>query len=471
MRLATVVDDLLSQELTSGEALQGVTVARIQAAPWDWVLFSFASTAEHAPTALLSTLMPFRPGELLLLVGNVTAFYSRQGVMPEAVPQDAQVVQQALVGSPKEVQFAIERARREDHGSLIFARIQRDKTLSDVDSLSRTIRESSWFAFKAVPPALRQRRVEIALGAQTGQLAVMSGSPISAAESRHAHVSFFLAPPSALVPFRILTPNGHTKTIRLTAARVASALGISPSTHYGFAIRLPLEVEIISLISGHGRADLLQAVQSCAGLLYGAREYCRKAIEHNIDETIRLLEARRQQTRSRQMVAVVQETGPPLVLGSVPTNEHEVLILTGKLEAHIGRVLPVFCVWEHTSQSGIDALADVQLSKDSAPMRRATLEFEFELGNFFRHSHPIRQTEFVVCWSNGNINNGIHYYGDGAVDRRGELTFEMRGRDWIRFLDFGDHLIRVLVLQNFPGLRIHNPNDSHQWGPESGLNG
>ena len=461
MRLAKAIAEILSQELASCETLQSVVVARIQAAPWDWILFSMAPTGEHSLRTLLSVLMPFRQGELLLISSGSTAYYSTRGIIPESISQDDHAVQRILSESPPEVQrLLIDGPRDGHHGSRIFARLRRDRTLSDVNGLLRIIRDSTWFAFRSLPLLLQKRRVDVVLGAQAGHIAALDVRPISAAETDNAHVAIFPAPASAAVSVRILTPVGSTKNSKLPAVQVADALGVPLRTRYGFAISLPLEVEVLSRISHHSRNDLLKTLQSCAALLHSARVHCERSIEHGIDQTIRLVEERRQRTRLRQTVSLVREAGPPRVVGSVPTNEHEVLILTGKLEVYIRRIVPTFCIWEHTAQSGIDALADIQLSKDSAPAHHATLEFEFELGNFFRHSHPIRQTEVIVCWSNGKIDNGIHYYGDGDFDRRGELSFEMRGRGWIRVLDFGDHLIRVLILRDLPGLHIRKRIDS-----------
>ena len=459
MRLATALQTLLSQELVSREATQRVTVTRIQATPWDWVLFWITPTAERSLRTLLSILVPFHPGEMVLAVDGSTAFYSTRDILVDAVPQKDRVVRQALQDSPPEVQLALELARGGHRGAVVFARVQRDKYLSDVNSLLQVVKEHTWFGFRSLPAVLQKRHIDITLGAQHARVETLRNIPLAAAETDEAHISIFPTSPSTAVTIRILSPSGATTTDRLPAARVANALGIPLRTYYGFAVSLPVEIELLSRTSQQSRNDVIETLESCTAALRTARVHCQSSIERGIDETIQLLEARRRRTRSRKMIRLIREGNPPRVVGVVPTNEHEVLILAGKLEAYICQVIPLFRIREHTSQVGIDALADVQLSKDSAPARDATLEFEFELSNFFKHSHPIRQTEFIVCWSNGTLENGKHTYGDGNVDRRGELSFEMRGLDWIRFLNFGDHLIRVLLLQNLPGLQVQDPQD------------
>ena len=455
VRVALAIEELLSQEPISGEALQRVAVARVQAASWDWVLLWMTPAVEQALRTLLSILAPFRAGELLLAANDGIAFYARRDFVADTLSQGDSIVRQVLQEAPHEVQQALQQeSQGRRQGSVLFMRVQRDGTLSDVNSVLQVVRESTWFSFRALPTILRRRHLDISLGAQKVHVETLPCLPIAAGETDIAHVSVFRAAPSGFVTIRSLTSIGAMESTKLSSMQIADALGISLEEYYGFSFSLPLEVEILWKSTCRTRVDVMEALRACAAELHAARDYCQHSIERSIDVTIRLLETRRRRALKRKRIAIAQAGKPSIAVGPVPTNEHEVLILAGKLETHIAGVLPEFHILEHTSQVGIDALADIRISTDSAPVRNATLEFEYELSNFFKHSHPIRQTDFIVCWSNGNVANGKHHYGDGSVDRRGELVFDMRGRGWIRVLDFGNHLIRVFILRDFPGLCI-----------------
>ena len=452
MRLAAAVARLLSEELATEECLQHVAVARVQATGWDWVTLSVWPTAEKSARTLVSALAPLRAGELILAAGDALGFYSPRGVIAQAVTSEDPTVRGILSESPGEVQRCVR--EREERERVIFARLARDGSLSDAHGLVRIVGDTTWFGLRSLPAGLRGRHVGFALGAQTADITTLDCDPIAACQRDDIHIAFFSSVDKPAVTVRVLSPDGSIERLGLSGARVAEALGVPLSRYYGFDVRLPLEVEVVSTYGLVDRRAVLEAMESCRANLRAARAHCEDAIDAGIDTTISLLEERRRRATGRAAVVVVDKAGISHTIGSVPTNEHEVLILVGKLETHIGRVLPVFRIWEHTSLVGIDALADIQLSRESVPVRKATVEFEYQLENFFRHVHPIRQTEFVVCWSTGRLGNGRHSYGDGRVDAGGELVFEMRGDDWIRILDFREHLIRVLVLEDLPGLRV-----------------
>ena len=452
MRLAAAVARLLSEELTTEECLRQVAVARIQAVPWDWIVLSVYPRAHQTLRTLLSALAPLRAGEVVITPGDGLGFYSPQGVIAQTVSPQDHTVQQILSDSPPEVQLAVQEL--DASRPVVFARLKRDSSLSDVHGLWRVVRDRTWFSFRSLPRRLRGRRLGFTLGAQTASITTLDYDPIAACENSDIHMSFFSSPAKSAVSVRILNPNGSMESLKLSNTQVFDALGVPLGRHYGFDVRLSLDVEIVSPHERLRRGAVIEAVKSCRSGLRAAREHCERLINARIDNTINLLEERRRQTRSRESVVILDKVGISRTIGSVPTNENEVLILAGKLEAYIGSVLPIFRIWEHTALVGIDALADIQLSRESAPLRYATVEFEFELGNFFRHSHPIRQTEFVVCWSTGGLGDGRHSYGNGRVDGNGALSFEMRTGDWIRVMDFGEHLIRVLVLRELPGLRV-----------------
>lgn len=466
MRLARAIRALLVQEFTQQDALRRVEIGRSQAAPWDWVLFRLDPGTERAFGALLGALAPFRVGELLISARERLGIQATRDFVTAAVTTGNPTVEQVLRESPTEMRATFDRARNAQSEAVLVARLRRETALTDAVGLAGLVRDDTWLAFRSLPARLRKRRVELQLGAQAVNVDALEYNPIAAAETHEAQVSVFPADPATTTTVRTLAETGDVRRTRFPAGRIAEALAIAREAYYGFRISLPVEVEI--LVKGTQDVDPLATLESCSAGLRGARNYCRRSMDESVDATLRLLEARRQRSRSRDVVAVVDAGKGERVVGSVPTNEHEVLILAGKLEAYVGRVLPLFRIWEHTSQIGIDALVDIQLSRDRAQVWSATLEFEFKLRNFFRHAHPIRQTDFILCWTTKGLANGTHRYGDGDVDRQGAFAFDMRGEGWIRTLDFGDHLARVLILEQLPGLRTGPPAGRMERAGDSG---
>jgi len=90
-----------------------------------------------------------------------------------------------------------------------------------------------------------------------------------------------------------------------------------------------------------------------------------------------------------------------------PSSENDTLALLWKLEAL--EILPFyyFKTLEHTSQSGIDVLADYQWSEISAKKVFSPIEVEFLLENFLKHDHEITQAPLVICWKIHNKDSLI----------------------------------------------------------------
>lgn len=89
----------------------------------------------------------------------------------------------------------------------------------------------------------------------------------------------------------------------------------------------------------------------------------------------------------------------------VPESENDTLALLWKLESL--KLLPLykFNSLEHTSQSGIDILADYQWDEISAKKVFSPIEVEYELENFLKHDHEITQAPLIICWSIHNKDN------------------------------------------------------------------
>lgn len=129
------------------------------------------------------------------------------------------------------------------------------------------------------------------------------------------------------------------------------------------------------------------------------------------------------------------------------------MVIVAKLEEALqSHFYGSFQIVEYTSREGIDSITRCRKS-DLDPIGDYLTEFEFELRNFFRHRHPIRQVDFIICWSLGGITDGIYKFGSGDIGG-GVLTFEMKSVGWKKLLQFSDYLITVVPLNSLPELTI-----------------
>jgi len=130
-----------------------------------------------------------------------------------------------------------------------------------------------------------------------------------------------------------------------------------------------------------------------------------------------------------------------------PTNEMETVALHQKLEG-MG-VLPFsdFVSLEYTPKLGIDAIVNFKIRPTESLHRFATVEFEYKLEAFVSHSHPVEQTDMIICWE----GTGATSIGGWPYERDLHLP-------WLGYLHVGGKTITVAEASKYPELERHGLN-------------
>jgi hypothetical protein len=347
---------------------------------------------------------------------------------------------------------AFAKLQRESH--TVFARMTLDAKVSDISAVVDLLKQETWLGSSCLPIALHDRSLLLRLGAQEQIVRPNRPIPVAAASFEAGMIAAFEATPARVATFRITQPGAACRNSRRSAADCIGELGISLNRQYGFICEVPLRFEYFSLTTDHVDDLCLQRAVLHLGRVDAS---CSARVERHLDsiiaETVSRLNQRKHGLRHRTRLEWI-EKGTRIDLGPQPENENETLILLGKLETWLNQILPYFRILEHTSLLGIDGLLDIQLALDSARQFGAPVEFEFELVNFFQHQHPIRQTSYIICWTARGLSEGFHSCGVKGLDEGDGVSFEYRGEGWIRTLQFADHQIHVLILEELPNLRI-----------------
>jgi hypothetical protein len=113
-----------------------------------------------------------------------------------------------------------------------------------------------------------------------------------------------------------------------------------------------------------------------------------------------------------------------------------------------------FLILEHTSQIDIDGMVRIQREPARLLEEAATVEFEYRLASFFTHRHPILITNYIVCWTLGDLADKSYGYGPHGLQPEGPPTVEIASIGWMKILKFAEHMIYVLPLEQFPGLSL-----------------
>jgi hypothetical protein len=117
-----------------------------------------------------------------------------------------------------------------------------------------------------------------------------------------------------------------------------------------------------------------------------------RLVEQQEQLAARRISARVQDCKSRPMLEIA---GRPL--GLKPSNETEVVLLFGKLEA-LGEIPFDINVVEYTGKRDIDAIGTFRFNAALVPETLAPIEFEFVAESFFAHDHPVGHARLVICW-------------------------------------------------------------------------
>ena len=452
MAIGEILVRLVGAEPAADHEIVRVETHRKQADPFDWHWLFFRRSTDDASRRLADLCAPLRKGEMLFDIDRCRVWVPSNGFLLEEYLIDDPYVERYACGARAAIEEVVEHAG----GPRLGVRLLHDESLRDLDALvARVIRET-WLGMRIHPGIPSDRRIELVLGAQHRVVVPANESPIADNDLENVSFAFFRASSASRLLVRIWRPGHQTVTMRIKVRDVLWAIGIPDDRYYGFKVELSLSVDVCS-DRALSLGELLLLFESSASRLAALRTWCIDAINDSVENTARRLDERRDALARRRRLWVTNGAERKSV-GLVPSNENEVLILVGRLHSHIESTIHRFGIQEHTALLGIDARADIQMLPDGSMFQSATVAFEFSLDNFFRHEHPIRQTSFIICWT---IGNGLPV----AVDyRRSELGEGARGsfqhrislqrRGWRRRLNFGDHLIHVMVLEFFPWIEV-----------------
>jgi hypothetical protein len=213
---------------------------------------------------------------------------------------------------------------------------------------------------------------------------------------------------------------------------------------------LPFEIDAFLLTANGATQAVVHGLQEAGEF---ARKQLNELVQQEVDksrqEYIERLDHRRNQLSVRPTIHYGGK-----MIGLQPVNEHEVLILAGKLETALAKHFSEFLILEHTAQIDIDGMMRIRMGVGERLEDPATVEFEYLLENFFEHRHPIRITQYIICWSVGDLKDGHYRFGAKGLHQDGPLTVEIASLEWMKVLKFADYMIYVLPLDQFPGLSI-----------------
>ena len=450
MRVAGALVCLLHRELVSGEEVSRVETYRTQDEEVDWHRIVFRKSGADVLRAVLRVVGPLGAGEALLDVESGVALVSPDGCLVEEHPLEASAVVDLRLHAP----FSLESGREQD-GRIVVVRLARDGRFRDLDSVVARLRSETWLGMRALTAGHERRELELVLGAQRRVVGIVMEAPIAIAALGDTRLAVCSGDPSQSVDIRVWVLGEAIVMMKFSTSEILNAIGVPVDKYYGFSVDLPLGIEVY-MKRRPVRSELVSLIRDFSSELSAARDLCEVAIESSVRATTQRLEDRRKAIAGRESICI-QSGGRSEYIGTVPRNENEVLMLMGKIHTYVGRIIPKFEILEHTALLGIDALADIQLFHDGSVIRSATVEFEFSLDNFFRHQHPIRLTSFIICWKIGRLPETVGYRNSevGHEDvHASQARVILCGTGWRRRLNFGDHIIHILVLELLPGLKV-----------------
>jgi hypothetical protein len=123
-----------------------------------------------------------------------------------------------------------------------------------------------------------------------------------------------------------------------------------------------------------------------------------------------------------------------------PTNENELISLHQKLEGMGGVPLASYHSLEFTPQLGIDGIATFRLRQGDSNHNFASVEFEFRFESFFKHGHPMGQTDLIICWQ--------------ITGPKEQTLTPDPHMDWLFYLEDASKKIPVVCVSKYPKIRI-----------------
>lgn len=455
MKSLNILATLINRELGPvGLYLSKIDAPISQEDEWVWFFCLFTGKSsfeevEQISSLILELMSPLRVGEVIGHSCNTSIFIAENDCLPiqvqrsEILPFSSPYVA-SLLDSMSDVRPSL------------FFRIKKEGIL-DAYSISKTLCEETWFRSQAIPSRLRGRSIDISFGASHTALQAQRKDILSCFETEKGFYAVFHNNSSdGKVRCNIYQASGLIEILNIGREDFLVTIGFSNEEAYGFNPNVPLQIDLSTegsnlLTMDSVLEDIKASTITC--------EKCREIVATQLDSdrrlTLRRLETRRETLRSRRTVFVLNK-GQELPLGYEPSNETELIILATKLEPYLKEYFGEFQILEHTSQLGIDSLIKIRRTSSSILEISATAEFEYELGNFFKHEHPIEQTNYVLCWTIGNISDGKRRFGKRGLIPGGEIKLDVSSASWLKIFTFNTHMIYVLPLENFPSLIVRN---------------
>lgn len=190
--------------------------------------------------------------------------------------------------------------------------------------------------------------------------------------------------------------------------------------------------------------DACQSIVAALNKFGGGLEANAKFIQFNREcaEFEKTVSARRINQRKDQLLRTNFVYSRNCLVYKVPTNENETVSLHQKLEGMGGLPFAEFVSLEYTPKLGIDAIVNFRISGTEALHQFATVEFEYKFENFFAHSHPVEQTDMIICWEVAGTSTGQwRYEPDTQVP-------------WLGYLHVNGRVIKVAQVSRYPGLTL-----------------
>jgi hypothetical protein len=327
----------------------------------------------------------------------------------------------------------------------------------DADFISRNLSEKTWFRSRAIPFKLRGRSVDISFGASRTTLRIQPQNILSQFEtSKGFYAVFESCCSNEKIKCNVYQSSSPVQILTIGREEFLAAINFSSEGAYGFNPCIPLQIDLsVAEYEGLAANSILEDLRSSTITCQKCREVVAEQLEIERQETLKRLENRRGLLVARRTVFALSQ-GREIPLGYEPSNETELIILATKLEPYLNEYLGEFQILEHTSQMGIDSLIRIRRTSFSILESPANAEFEYELSNFFKHEHPIEQTNYILCWTMGGISDGNYKFGKKGIRSDGEIALSVSSADWTKVLTFTTHMIYVLPLEDFPNLRIKN---------------
>jgi hypothetical protein len=454
VRIGSLLVGVLSGELSEQALLRGVEILTGPQRVWTWVLLRLGYLGDPAFAKILYSMAPVNAGELVYHISRDLLYFSRDGFPLERVSVADLEVRASLEDDLPEYVQGILGSTPSSEALFVLIRTVTPAGVVDAEDLKRAVVNQTWVGCRSLPPHLAQRKIELRVGAQRLVVKPLTREPIINFEFGQAYVAAFSGGGEAEgILIRLYGIDGSSNFLRLDSQGFLDAIGFPEEEAYGFEIKIPLEFDAIVPSCRGGVDEVLEAVRANSQVHDLLRGPVKTAVTAAMTRSRERLERRRSDLMGRKRIYTKEGQALEFLM-PVPKNETELLLLVAKLEGRLREMFGEFQVLEHTAQLGIDGLIRFRPKVDAPVEESATVEYELELPTFFRHNHPIRQTQYIICWTLGGLVDGTIRFGAGGIRQNGKMTAQMRPTDWMKVISFGDHLIRVLPLESLPGIVV-----------------